>query len=257
MISRSLRRSSVLMAKVPEIIEGMLKQNKVVDAVYFTFCFGLEDRFNPQRLLTSFLHESEESLNKIQKYEQMKTLPGSVLSEIIGVKKRYLGILKSVIQCLGRNDIDHSKFLPEWQIGRKAISLEKEIAKLRKELKHDKMMVQKRKIDETESLSNKEAKHSHFPNPWPPQQQRVVNHVYRKDTLLEGGGTAGHIYGHSLYPSVFHGPVAGLIHDNVVASLAGPVGSVDMAGPGAGISAGMDVVLSRVGGSHGGATVYD
>lgn len=165
MISRSLGRSSVLMAKVPEIIEGMLKQNKVVDAVYFTFCFGLKDRFNPQRLLTSFLHESEESLNKIQKYEQMKTLPGSVLSEIIGVKKRYLGILKSVIQCLGRNDIDHSKFLPEWQIGRNVISLEKEIAKLRKELKHDKMMVQKRKIDETESLSYKEAKHSHFPNP--------------------------------------------------------------------------------------------
>lgn len=60
-----------------------------------------------------------------------------------------------------------------------------------------------------------------------------------------------------MYPSVLHGPVAGSIHINVIGSLAGPVGGVPVAGPGAGISAGMDVVLSRVDGSHGDATVYD
>ncbi|MCD7458482.1 hypothetical protein HAX54_038357 [Datura stramonium] len=53
-------------------------------------------------------------------------------------------------------------------------------------------------------FSNKEAKHSHFPNPLL-QQERVVNHVDSNNTLLEGG-TAGHLYGYSLSPSVLHGP---------------------------------------------------
>ncbi|XP_049391371.1 FRIGIDA-like protein 4a [Solanum stenotomum] len=257
MISSSLRRSSVLMAKIPEIIEGMLNQNMVVDAVYFTFCFGLEDRFNPQRLLTSFLHESEVSLcNKIQTFEQNKGSKDSALQEIIGAKRRYLGTLKSVIQCLGRNNIDHSKFLSEWQIGEKVIGLEKEIAQFRKNLKDEQRMEQKRKNDETEWLNNKEVKHSHFPNPWTPQQ-RVVNHVDRSNTLLESDRTAGHFYGHSVYPSVYHGPVAGSIHENIVGSLAGPMGGVAMVVPGAGISAGTDVVLSRVDGSLRDATVYD
>ncbi|MCE0482331.1 hypothetical protein HAX54_041005 [Datura stramonium] len=89
----------------------------------------------------------------------------------------------------------------------KVISLEKELAQLRKKLKDDQRMVQKRNIDETEWLNDEEQKHSYFPNSWPPQQQRVVNYVDRNNTLLEGGGAAGHIYGHSVYSSVLHGLV--------------------------------------------------
>ncbi|XP_060200690.1 protein FRIGIDA-like [Lycium barbarum] len=185
MISVSLSRSSVLMPKIPEIIEDMLKENLVVDTVYF----GLENRFNPRRLLTSILHESELSLlNKLTRSEQMKGSGDSVVREVIGVKRRYW--------CF---ESCHSKLLPEWEIGRKVMSLEKENAQLRKKLKGSgQKIAQKRKIDETEWLSNKEVKRSHFPNPWPPQQQRVVNHVDSNNTLLESGGTAGHIYGHSV-----------------------------------------------------------
>ncbi|KAM3305575.1 protein FRIGIDA [Capsicum chacoense] len=125
MISGSLKRSSVLMAKIPETIEEMLKKNKVVDTVYFTFIFGLEGRFYPKRLLTSFLHESEvKLLDKIRTLEQMEGSQDSVLTEIIGVKRRYFGGFKSVIQCLGRNQIDHFKFLPEWELSKKVINLE-------------------------------------------------------------------------------------------------------------------------------------
>ncbi|KAK6795626.1 hypothetical protein RDI58_009080 [Solanum bulbocastanum] len=63
-VSRALRRSNVLMAKIPEIIEGMVKQNLEVDAVHIAYTFGIEDRFNPRRLLTSFLLDSRESLKK-------------------------------------------------------------------------------------------------------------------------------------------------------------------------------------------------
>lgn len=49
-----------------EIIEGMLKQKMEVDAVHIAYTFGFEDRFNPQRLLTSFLLDTKESLKKMK-----------------------------------------------------------------------------------------------------------------------------------------------------------------------------------------------
>ncbi|KAL3367080.1 hypothetical protein AABB24_011671 [Solanum stoloniferum] len=115
---------------------------------------------------------------------------------------------------------------------------QEELAELVKDIR-DQKMAQKRKIDETESsgcFSNKEMKNSYFPNPWPPHQQKVVNHVDNSNTtLLEGGGAGGHIYGYSLAPSVLHAPVAGTIHENVIGSLPGPVGGVAAMG-GAGAS---------------------
>ncbi|PHT35300.1 hypothetical protein CQW23_27100 [Capsicum baccatum] len=104
-------------------------------------------------------------------------------------------------------------------------------------------MAQKRKLVETESsgsFSNKERKHSSFPNlnPWPLQQHRAFNHVDdSNNTLLGSGGTAGHIYGYSLCPWVLHGTVAGSVHENAVGSMAGPVrGVLSMDGAGAGKS---------------------
>ncbi|MCE0482330.1 hypothetical protein HAX54_041004 [Datura stramonium] len=98
-------------------------------------------------------------------------------------------------------------------------------------------------------------KPSQFPNknPWPPQQQRVIYHVDDSNsTLSERGGTAGQIYGYSLSPAVFHGTVAGLIHENAVGSLAGPVGGV-VAMDGAG--AGKSVKEGSCVGIHGGTLV--
>ncbi|MCD7458163.1 hypothetical protein HAX54_037428 [Datura stramonium] len=194
-MSGALTRSNVFMAKIPEIIEGMVKQKMEIDAVDIAYTFGIEDRFNPQKLVTSFLRESEEPLKKMKGKSQ-----GS-LAAVNEAKKKHLSALRSVIKCLRRHSIDLSELLPGWQINEKIMRLEKEIAA------GEKKMAQKRKIDETESsgkFSNKEAKHSHFPNPLL-QQERVVNHVDSNNTLLEGG-TAGHLYGYSLSPSVLHGP---------------------------------------------------
>ncbi|KAJ8537975.1 hypothetical protein K7X08_014515 [Anisodus acutangulus] len=243
-ISGALRRSSVLMKKIPEIIEWMLKNDIVVGAVDIAYTFGIEERFNPRRILTSFLHNSEVSyMNKVKGLEQGIAVRAG--------KKKHLSDLKSVSECLERHKIDPSKLLPGWQIDVRIMNLEKDIAELDKHIgekelaeltKHigDQKMAQKRKLDVTESLSgsfsNKEMKPSHYPNPFPPQQQRVVNHVDGSNNiLLERGGTAGHIYGYSLSPSVLHGTVAGSMHENVVGSLAGPAGGVvAMDGAGAG-----------------------
>ncbi|XP_009795744.2 protein FRIGIDA-like [Nicotiana sylvestris] len=283
LISVALRNSHVLMAKFPEIIEEMVKNKRVFDAVHIVYSVGIQDKFNPEKLLTSFLRESKDSFDK------MKRSQGS-LDANFGVKRKYLSDLNSVIKCLDSHKIDPSKLLPGWQINMKIMSLKREIAEFdkHKQIAEQKIAQQiaelhKRKIDETEWLSNKEVKHSHFPNPWPPQHQRVVNHVNSNNTLLEGGGTAGHNYGYYISPSELHGPVASPLRENVISS------GVAMGGPGAGIlanadgiHAGMDVVPlggsyagslggSRVDstpkqleshagqlyGSHGDATVYD
>ncbi|KAJ8536138.1 hypothetical protein K7X08_034539 [Anisodus acutangulus] len=202
-MSGSLTRSNVFMAKIPEIIEGMVKEKMEINAVDNAYTFGIEGRFNPQRLVTSFLRESEKPLKKMKGNSQ-----GS-LAAVNEAKK-----MRSVIKCLRRHSIDLSELLHGWQINENIMSLEKEIAT------GEKKMAQKRKIAETEApgrFSNKEAKNSHLPNPRL-QQEIVVNHVDSNSTLLEGG-TAGHMYGYSLSPSVLHGPVGGSIHENV-----GPLG---------------------------------
>ncbi|KAK4719800.1 hypothetical protein R3W88_018138 [Solanum pinnatisectum] len=242
LISGVLRRSSIFMEYIPKLIQWGVKGN-VINAIDSAYTFGFEDKLDPLGLLTSFLKESEETLSKkIKGFKQTITVRAA--------KKRYLFDLKSVYGCLKRHRIDPSKLVPGWQFNVKIMSLEQEIAELnelvcQEELAElvkkirDKKMAQKRKIDETESsgcFSNKEMKNSYFPNPWPPHQQKVVNHVDNSNTtLLEGGGAGGHIYGYSLAPSVLPAPVAGSIHENVVGSLPGPVGGVAAMG-GAGAS---------------------
>ncbi|XP_015074039.1 uncharacterized protein LOC107018154 [Solanum pennellii] len=245
-ISGALRRSRVLMEKIPQIIQWMLNNSLVVGAIDIAYTFGMGDRYNPRKILTSFLHNSE-----VLYLNNTKGLEHQSIAMRAG-KKKHLSDLESVGECLERHKIDPSKLLPGWQIDVRIMNLEKDIADLNMHIgeeevaeltRHigDQKITQKRKIGETESsgsFSNKEMKPSHFPNPnpWPPQQHRVVNHVDDSNsTLLEHGGTAGQIYGYSLAPSVLHRTVAGSIHQNAVGSLAGPVGGVvAMDGAGAG-----------------------
>ncbi|XP_009762792.1 protein FRIGIDA-like isoform X1 [Nicotiana tabacum] len=232
---RALRRSNVLVAKIPEIIEGMLKQKMEVDAVHIAYTFGFEDRFNPQRLLTSFLLDTKESLKK------MKENSHGSHAAVNEAKRKHLFALKYLIKCLERHDTDPSKLLPGWQINEQIMKLEKEIVELDKQTGGK--MAQKRKRDETESsrrFRNKEAKRSRIP-PWL-WKQRVVNHVDSDCTLLERQN-AGHVHGYTVSSSVLHGPVAGSMHENVVGSLAG---TVAMGRDGAGISASVDGIQADI-----------
>ncbi|CAN4122166.1 unnamed protein product [Withania somnifera] len=221
-ISGALRRSSVLMEKVPDIIQWMLKNNIVVAAVDVAYTFGMEDRFNPRKILTSFLHNSEVShLNSTKGLEQG--------SAVRAGKKKYSSDLKSVSDCLERHKIDPSKLLFGWQIDVRIMNLEndiaelnvrigeKELAELTKHMGGDQKMTQKRKNDETESSA-------------------IINHVDASSAaLLECGGTPGLIYVYSLPPSVLRGAIAGSVHANAVGSLVGPMGGI-VAMDGAGAS---------------------
>ncbi|TMW96803.1 hypothetical protein EJD97_006760 [Solanum chilense] len=237
----------------------MVKQNLEVDAVHIAYTFRI-DRFNPRRLLTSFLLNSRESLKKRNENSQ-----GS-LAAVNEAKKKHLLDLTSVIKCLKCHDIDPSKLLPEWKINEKIMALEKEIRGFDKQI--GKNAERKRKSDETESSRgsrNREAKRSYNP-PWV-RQQRVDDHVDNNNTLPEGR-TTGQLHGYTVSSTVLHGPSAGLIHENIAGSLVGTVGGVAMGVPGAGISAsgngnhagisaGTDVVQQGgpYAGGHGGTLV--
>ncbi|CAN4100753.1 unnamed protein product [Withania somnifera] len=259
-ILNALRRSNFLMAKFPEIIEEMVASKAVVKAVHIAYSVGMQDIFNPRKLLTTFLRESKKSFDRTNGSQ-------GVHQGNIGVKRKYLSDLKSVIKCLSFHEIDPSKLLPGWQINMRIMSLEKDIAEFNRQIADQRISKQnagllKRKIDETVWLSNKQVKHTHFSNPWPPQHQGIVKHVVSNNNLFEGGGTAGQNCGYFMPPLVLHGPVAGSIHENVVGSLVGTVGGAAIGGPGAGISAsadnihaGMDVVPQggSYAGGHGGS----
>lgn len=50
-----------------DTVEEMMKRKMEVDAVDFVYTFGLEQRFNPQSILVSFLRESKETWKKSRK----------------------------------------------------------------------------------------------------------------------------------------------------------------------------------------------
>ncbi|XP_015079436.1 uncharacterized protein LOC107023299 [Solanum pennellii] len=254
----ALKRSNALLAKLPEIIEEMVANKAVVKAVHIVYSVGMEDKFNPRTLLTTFIRESKKS------FDNMNGSQSAHQGNIVA-KGKYLGDLRSIIKCLRIHEVDPSKVLPGWEISKRIASLEKEISEFNKQILPDKQIAHgshKRKKDGTVWLRNKEVKHSHPSNPWPPQHHRVASNVINNNTLFEGGVTAGHNYDYFMPPLVLHGPVAGSMHENVGYSLAGPVRGVAIGGPGAGISAnsihaGMDVVPQGVpyAGGHGGNRV--
>ncbi|OIT34402.1 PREDICTED: protein FRIGIDA-like [Nicotiana attenuata] len=232
-IKSALRRSNVLIQKIPEIIEGMVKHKMEVEAVDVAYTFGVEEKISPYTILSSFLHEFKESLKK-RKWKSHGS--HDVVNE---ANKRELSTMKSVIECLEAHNIDPSKLIPRFRISDRIESLEKKIA--RNDQRREKM-VHNWKFDETglsRRFDDRQAKRIRIPGS---EQQRAVNHVCSQRPLLEGG-TAGHFYDYSLSPPVLPGPVARSIADTVPGSVAASEGGVVMGGFGSGITRSTDNVL--------------
>ncbi|KAI3455188.1 hypothetical protein Pfo_011851 [Paulownia fortunei] len=235
-----LQKSHVLMNKIPEIVEGMMKNKMEVDAVDIAYTFGLEERFNPQTVLISFLRESKESWKRPKKGSQ-----GSAAS-LNEANKKQLAALKSISKCLERHKIDPAKLLPGWQINEKITTLEKDIADY--DRKSGEKTVHKRKASETETSKKsetQEAKRSRYIG-HVPQQQKAAGHVDSRRNLLSSG-LPNHGNNYSASQSVVYGgPGAGLLPESMIRP-----------GVGAGMLANHDGILSTVSyaGVHGGVLV--
>ncbi|KAL0354932.1 UNVERIFIED_CONTAM: protein FRIGIDA [Sesamum radiatum] len=194
-----------------------------IDAVDIAYTFGLEERFYPQAVLTSFLRESKESWKKPKKGSQGSA---AALNE---ANKKQLATLKSITKCLERHNTDPAKLLPGWQINEKIATLEKDIAEF------DRKSAHKRKASETETSKkskSQEGKRSRIIGHGP-QQHKVAGHVDSRRNLLDSG-LPGHASAYSASPSVVYGgPSAGLLPESMIPS-----------GVGAGMSASHGGILS-------------
>ncbi|KAF3953356.1 hypothetical protein CMV_021189 [Castanea mollissima] len=232
-ISTALRRSPLLLARIPDIIEEMMKNGSSVEAVDVAYTFGVEEKFNPQTILTSFLRKSKEAWKRTRAVAH-----GSmVLKE---ANEKQLAALKSVIRCLEDHKIDPTKLLPGWRIKENIINLEKEISDLDNKIE-DKVM-RKRKADEIQSsnqMKSQGMKRLFFTARAPPlmsppvggmQEQRVITQVESKSSYdglmpvnLLDGEQSGHVSNYPTASFIPHGSGAGFLPKNVLgATVIGP-----------------------------------
>ncbi|PHU00937.1 hypothetical protein BC332_30724 [Capsicum chinense] len=206
----------------------MVKHKMEVDAVDVAFTFGVEEKCSPCEILSSFLEELKESL-KQKKWKSHGS--HAVVNE---ANKRELSTMKSVIECLEAHNIDPTKLIPRFRISDRIMSLEEKIA--RNDRRREKM-VQNRKFDETGFARRFEERQAKRIRILGSEHQRAVDE-FSKQRPLPAGGTAGHIYGYSVSPSVLPGPVAGSIPDIVTSSLAASRRGMTMDGVSSGITTG-------------------
>ncbi|XP_041992769.1 protein FRIGIDA-like isoform X2 [Salvia splendens] len=173
-----LQKSHLLMSKLSEIVEEMMKKKMEVDAVDIVYTFGLEERFNPHTILISFLREAKKTWKMSKKGSQGSP---ATLNE---ANKKQLDILKSIRRCLERHNIDAAKLLPGWQINEKIVTLEQSITGFDRKSVVDKAS-QKRKSSETETSTRpkfQDAKRVRHVNHGA-QQQKATVHVDSRRSL--------------------------------------------------------------------------
>lgn len=201
-ISGALRRSRNLLARIPEIIERMLKYKREVEALNLVYTFEVQDKYPPETILKSFLSKSDEILKR-------KRTEAEDLSAVVIKDKKHLDDLKSLLKCWKNHKIDPSKAFPDLEINEKILSLEKELTVLDKKVRED--MDKKKKGKEVESSKRsktQDAKRLRFPGHDSPLQgavrQSAENISFDRLTQMNyNGGLPGH-YGYSASPSVRH-----------------------------------------------------
>lgn len=242
----ALRRSRVLVPRIADIIGSVMKKGMHVEAVDVAVIFGMEDKFSPQTILTTFLRESKEMLKRAKREANNSPVALKRANE------KHLAALQSMLKCLEDHKInlDLTKVLPGGQIKEQIIKLEKEIADLNKKV--DEKAEAKRKMEEIESPEAKRLKFTVKESPLmiSPRinglhDHRAVSHIDGMkpyDNLMPNAVTAGfsgHV--HSYYASsLSHGPGVGSLHENILGPKVVGKDSVLAAGVGHNMAAGVD-----------------
>ncbi|GFP90028.1 protein frigida [Phtheirospermum japonicum] len=195
----------------PDMVVGMLKNKREVDAVDLVYTFGLEERFNPQDILASYLWESKESWKMSQKGPQSSA---TALNE---ANKKQLAALKSIHRCLERHEIDPAKLLPEWQINEQITTLEKDI---NADWELGEITPIKRKSSETETPRKPyihEPKRTRFISHGP-RQLKTRGHADSRRNFSNRGPTNRHPNNYRASTPLVNG-----VHGGVMVGTGGPV----------------------------------
>ncbi|KAI4294960.1 hypothetical protein MLD38_040756 [Melastoma candidum] len=117
----ALRRSRHLVPRIPVLVEEMARKQMGVEAVDLAFGFSMEDKINPQEILTTSLKEAKEASAHNKEVNSANTKKGYV---------RRITTLKSVVRCLEAHNLDPDKVLPGLQVNDMIAKLEKDVAEI-------------------------------------------------------------------------------------------------------------------------------
>ncbi|KAH7516883.1 hypothetical protein JRO89_XSUnG0155700 [Xanthoceras sorbifolium] len=150
-----LKHSRMLVARIPDIIGNMKKNGMHVEAVDVVYTFGIEDKFSPQAILTSFLEESKEAWMRSKRNAPIMRKEAS---------EKHLAALKSVIKCLEDRKIDPVKLLPGFEIKENIVKLDKDIADLNKQIMDSNRMPKRiaSGIESSNKFNSQEVKRPRF-----------------------------------------------------------------------------------------------
>ncbi|KAG5230442.1 protein FRIGIDA [Salix suchowensis] len=239
-----VRRSRLLVTRVTDIIEGMMKKGMKVEAVDVACIFGIEDKFPVQKLLTLVLQESREPSEGRKR--KANNSPSIHLQK--EAKEKQLIALKSVVKFLEEHQLDPTKLLPGWQLQEKTIELEKDIVDLNKKIGKLPLSKRPENVNEvTNYWKSQEIKRRRFAEKGSPlispgvgladqiaasymDGQSSYNSVMRLN-----GGFPGHVNNYSAGTSAMYGSSLGPFPKNVPGTSASGIGLSAAYGGSAGV----------------------
>ncbi|XP_039011075.1 protein FRIGIDA-like [Hibiscus syriacus] len=183
-ISDAVKASPWLPGKMPGIIKSMAKNGMHFEAGEVASIFGLEDKFSPKTILTSFLQESTKAFER----EKVVARKSPVL--LRRANEKLLAALKSIVRYLENRGSDAMEL--SCLVKEKIVKLEEEIAAgLDKRIVKKKEL--KRKLDEmgsSSTIKSQEMKCSRFDTKGSPLPKSHVNQLHEQPTaiLAEGNG---------------------------------------------------------------------
>lgn len=254
-IGDAIPRSPFLRARIPDVLEEMMKIGMSIQAVDVSIGFGIEDKFPPQTILTSFLREAKE------RCDNSKRAHSSTMAMKAATQKQ-LTALKSTLRCLEDHNWDPAKVLPGWQLKEMIVKLEKEAADIDKKMKEK--VVSKRRIDVVEpartfkSHEVKRPKFSpevapHFSRPFMGfQEQKDNSRIFGRSSYDDGSqpifsfdsGLSRHGSSYPAASLVSHGSGGGSLPETSLKSPMESANALHSSGVGGRISAGISMMAA-------------
>ncbi|CAF1699502.1 BnaC03g16130D [Brassica napus] len=142
----ALKRSPFLVPMMSGIVDSSIKRGMHIEALEMVYTFGMEDRFSPSSILTSFLRMSKESFERAKRKAQAPMASKTA-------NEKQLDALSSVMKCLEAHKLDPAKEVPGWQIQEQMAKLEKEIVQLDKQMEEARSIS---RMEEARSISRME-----------------------------------------------------------------------------------------------------
>ncbi|CAN6807118.1 unnamed protein product [Brassica oleracea] len=142
----ALKRSPFLVPMMSGIVDSSIKRGMHIEALQMVYTFGMEDRFSPSSILTSFLRMSKESFERAKRKAQAPMASKTA-------NEKQLDALSSVMKCLEAHKLDPAKEVPGWQIQEQMAKLEKEIVQLDKQMEEARSIS---RMEEARSISRME-----------------------------------------------------------------------------------------------------